>query len=143
MFHLLKNLVFEVNMINYYPKLPTFKSWAEDTAHDSELEVFRSVCQTINPIIPELCTRFGYPGYLKIVESLIIFFGDGYLSTDEVQELFQIFPVLHDAGLAATSPVTLISFELLAGLEHVRCVEEINANFIEELFSTCSLIAAK
>ena len=114
-------------------KLPTFKDWAENPKNEIQLEVFRSVCRTINPIICEICLKFGYPGYLNLVKILISFFGDHDMESHEIQELFQLFPVLHDAGIAAISPMNPISIGLLDGLNFVDSIEEISEQFLESL----------
>lgn len=137
-FRLVKTLFFELNMINAcMPRLPTFEEWAKDFRNESQKHVFLSVCRIINPIIPDICRKFGYPGYLQIVKSLIAFFGDSYLSDDEVQELSEIFPVLHDAGIAALSVMNFASIHLWEGLANISSATYVNACFLNRVFNVC------
>ncbi|MHC5897581.1 hypothetical protein [Nostoc sp.] len=67
-----------------------------------------------------VCGVFGYAGYLHIVSTLILFFADLlHEDEEEILDLIRIFPLLHDAGVAAITPINEASERFLECLSGV------------------------
>lgn len=119
----------------YRPTFINFSLWASDPDNEGQIQVFYCVCSVINPLIGIICNRFGYTGYLNIVASLILFFGD-LLDEDRelTQDLIRVFPLLHDAGAAATTLTNSASERFLKHLEDVEDFRDITPDFVANCF---------
>ncbi|MFN6475243.1 hypothetical protein [Nostoc sp. DedQUE07] len=119
----------------YHPVYINFSLWASDPDNEGQLQVFHCVCSVINPSIGLICDAFGYEGYLHIVASLVLFFADLFdEDRDEALDLIRIFPLLHDAGAAAITPVNSSSEQFLECLYEVNNFREITEEFVANCF---------
>ncbi|MEH2070016.1 MAG: hypothetical protein V7K47_17955 [Nostoc sp.] len=117
------------------PTFINFSLWACDPDNEGLLEVFYCVCSVINPAIGIICSRFGYAGYLKTVESLILFFADLLdESLEAAQDLIRIFTLLHDAGTAATTLTSSASERFIERLDEVSDFRDITQDFVASCF---------
>lgn len=81
------------------------------------------------------CDAFGYAGYLHIVGILILFFAD-LLNEDreDALDLIRIFTLLHDAGIAATTPNNPASEKFLECLSEINDFRDITEDFVAACF---------
>ncbi|MHC5755988.1 MAG: hypothetical protein ACYTXF_36225 [Nostoc sp.] len=117
------------------PTYINFSLWASDPDNEGQLQVFHCVCSVINPSIGIICDAFGYKGYLHIVANLVLFFADLFdEDREEALDLIRIFPLLHDAGAAAITPVNASSEQFLECLYEVNDFLDITEEFVANCF---------
>jgi hypothetical protein len=110
-----------------------FSIWAVDPENESLLNIFLYVCGIINPLITDICCGFGYQGYLQSVKSLIIFFGEDE-EPDKIEYLIRIFPLLHDAGLAVSTPFSPVSKKFLQAISELESYLDITPELCSQIF---------